>query len=130
MVDSKPTVYSTAVWRLHLKLTRNFLDIKMDDKDVKAVLRMCGLVEDSNDEASERQYSRDEVIPRLMNITLQCLGAIRQLVVEQEKVRVSKDCNDIDGTNRDDGKGISNDYCSSRKMQSSISLPLLSNDYS
>jgi hypothetical protein len=102
----------------------------MDDKDVKAVLRMCGLVEDSNYEASERQYSRDEVIPRLMNITLQCLGAIRQLVVEQEKVRVSKDCNDIDGTNRDDGKGISNDYCSSRKMQSSISLPLLSNDYS
>ena len=107
-----------------------FLDIKMDDKDVKAVLRMCGLVEDSNDEASERQYSRDEVIPRLMNITLQCLGAIRQLVVEQEKVRVSRDCNDIDGTNRDDGKGISNDYCSSRKMQSSISLSLLSKYYS
>jgi len=80
----------------------------MDDKDVKAVLRMCGLVEDTNDESSsERQYSRDEVIPRLMNITLQCLGAIRLLVVEQEKVRVSRDCNDIDGTNRDDGKGAS-----------------------
>ena len=38
-----------------------------------------------------------------MNITLQCLGTIRNLVVEQEKIRVAKDSNDIDGTCRDDG---------------------------
>ncbi len=78
----------------------------MEDKDVDAVLRMLGLkVDSSNDEdgSSVQPFSRDELIPKLMNITLQCLGTIRSLVVEQEKVRISKDCNDIDGTCRDDG---------------------------
>lgn len=78
----------------------------MDDKDVDAVLRMLGLKEEPrNDEegSSVQQFSREELIPKLMNITLQCLGTIRSLVVEQEKIRVAKDANDIDGTCRDDG---------------------------
>jgi ankyrin repeat protein len=80
----------------------------MNDKDVESVLLMLGLKQEQQDlqdgnDASAGSYSRDELIPRLMNITLQCLGTIRALVVEQEKIRIAKDCNDIDGTCRDDG---------------------------
>lgn len=84
----------------------------MDDKDVKSFLRICGLLEeehDSNNQSEHSMYTRDELIPKLMNLTLQCLGTIRKLVIEQEKNRISKDCNDIDGTKRDDGKG--DRYC-------------------
>lgn len=71
----------------------------MDDKDVISVLRMLGLFQ----KAEKEQYSRDELIPRLMNVTLHCLGALRSLVIEQEQIRISKDSNDIDNTCRDDG---------------------------
>jgi hypothetical protein len=78
----------------------------MEDKDVSEVLRLLGLKQDpqyGDGDASQVPFTRDEVIPRLINITLQCLGALRALVVEQEKMRIAKDCNDIDGTFRDDG---------------------------
>ena len=78
----------------------------MEDKDVEAVLIALGLREqprDDNIESTGSQLTREELIPRLMNITLHCLGTIRALVVEQEKIRISKDSNDIDGTCRDDG---------------------------
>lgn len=79
----------------------------MNDKDVDAVLRMLGLRDDVREEdgPSVQSFSNEELIPRLMNITLQCLGTIRSLVVEQEKLRIAKDSNDIDGTCRDDGAG-------------------------
>mmetsp|Transcript_22740 Transcript_22740/g.50584 ORF Transcript_22740/g.50584 Transcript_22740/m.50584 type:complete len:478 (-) Transcript_22740:342-1775(-) len=80
----------------------------MNDKDVIAVLELLRLREQntgggSGGSAETEPLYRDEIIPRLMNMTLQCLGALRCLVVEQEKIRVGHDCNDIDGTCRDDG---------------------------
>ena len=72
----------------------------MEDRDVDAVLRLLQLRTDRD----EIPLTREETISRLMNITLQCLGTIRALVVEQEKIRVSMDVNDIDGTSRDDGR--------------------------
>lgn len=83
----------------------------MENKDVQAVLRLFGL--DALHENSTMGYSsqsqatildRQELVSRLMNVTLHCLGAIRKLVIEGEKVRIGKDCTDIDGTQRDSGE--------------------------
>ena len=74
----------------------------MDDKDVDALLRLVGLRTTSGDD--QYDFPREELIQRLMNITLQCLGAIRVLSTEQEKDRVARDSCDIDGTMRDSGK--------------------------
>lgn len=96
----------------------------MENRDVQSVLDFLGIDpeeylstrDEVKDEATHRsqepfspyqqkaramQYRR--VINRLMNITLQCLGSIRLLVNELEKIRVSLDTTDIDGTHRDSG---------------------------
>jgi ankyrin repeat protein len=93
----------------------------MENKDVQAVLDLLGIDVNDFTEANENQSQASEetpfstfhqksksikyrkVINRLMNITLQCLGSIRLLVNELEKIRVSLDCTDIDGTFRDSG---------------------------
>lgn len=96
----------------------------MENKDVQALLDLLGISlngggdgkggrggpsnnrsgtrRNNRDDASQATASndRDTVISRLMNITLHCLGAIRTLVVEEEKVRISHDCVDIDGSRR------------------------------
>lgn len=83
----------------------------MENKDVLAVLKLVGLDGLMNEgsmyttSADSKAYgSRQDLISRLMNITLHCLGAMRKLVIEGEKIRVAKDCTDIDGTLRDGGE--------------------------
>lgn len=74
----------------------------MEDPDVDAVLRLVGLRH--GDDSSSHEYSRKQCIQRLMNITLQCLGALRVLTVEEEKIRIASDSCDIDGSCKNDGK--------------------------
>ena len=96
----------------------------MDNKDVLAVLDFLGIDLDDFNEAeptgdnhshmsdetpfsTQQQKSKSikyrKVINRLMNVTLQCMGTIRLLVNELEKIRISLDSTDIDGTFRDSG---------------------------
>lgn len=76
----------------------------MEDRDVDLLLRQIGL-RTSTEDGSQYDHPREEMIDRLMNMTMQCLGALRMIVVEDEKIRISNDSTDIDGSQRDDGKG-------------------------
>lgn len=82
----------------------------MNTKDVKALLDLFHFPL-PRDADFGREFSaldveiatREAAIAHLMNMTLQCLGAIRTLVVESEEIRISCDSTDIDGTQRDSG---------------------------
>lgn len=82
----------------------------MNTKDVRALLDLFRFPLPKEGEFGP-EYShldvqiaiREAAISHLMNMTLQCLGAIRALVLESEVVRVSHDCTDIDGSQRDSG---------------------------
>lgn len=82
----------------------------MNTKDVRALLDLFQFPLPKDADFS-RDYShldvqiaiREAAISHLMNMTLQCLGAIRALVIESEVVRISHDSTDIDGSQRDSG---------------------------
>jgi hypothetical protein len=83
----------------------------MESKDVRAVLELLGMVDPLEDVPSfggNRSIKsigiRHEMISRLMNVTLQCLGTIRKLIIENEKVRIHYDSTDIDGSLRNTGE--------------------------
>lgn len=73
----------------------------MDSKQVQFVLKSVGL---NVAKDGDPILVREELVLSLMNVTLQCLGALRLLVVESEKMRIAADCCDIDGTFLNDGK--------------------------
>jgi ankyrin repeat protein len=95
----------------------------MDNNDVQAVLTFLGIdlddftgnhsAFDDDNRSQETPFSTfyqknksnqlRKVINRVMNITLQCLGTVRLLVNELEKIRISLDCTDTDGSYRDNG---------------------------
>eukprot|EP01031_Cornospumella_fuschlensis_P036237 gene36237-43958_t len=80
----------------------------MENKDVRSVLDALNinLWNDVSTEYGSTVASvadRNETITRLMNVTLHCLGAIRKLVIENEKVRVGLDITDLNGSTSDSG---------------------------